>query len=325
MNADLADVARRLTRARVFVTGATGFLGSHLTSALVAAGADVHALVRPAHTARLPPHIVAHEGDLVDRDAVARAVRTAHPRIVFHLAAYGTTPLQVDAERMRAVNLGGTRNVWDAVEGLECRVIATGTCAEYGAVPGAIPEDADCSPVTPYAASVHDAVRHSLIRAADTGIPTTVVRPFGPYGPSDRPERLIPYVVERLLSDATVDVTAGDQLRDYSYVDDQVRALLLAATTEPRSVAAVYNIGSGQPIRVRSLLELVAQTVAPDALKRIAFGARPYRADDAPEMYADVTAARRDLGYSPAIGLEEGIRRTVAWYRAHLPAANHRL
>ena len=110
-------------------------------------------------------------------------------------------------------------------------------------------------------------------------------------------------------------MTSGEQLRDYSYVDDQIRAMLLAATRPLPRIAPVYNIGSGRPIRVRALLEAIARAVAPESIARIDFGARGARAGDPPEMYADVSAAARELEFTPRVSLEEGLRRTVAAYR----------
>jgi nucleoside-diphosphate-sugar epimerase len=156
--------------------------------------------------------------------------------------------------------------------------------------------------------------------AFETGREVVILRPFGPYGPRDRPERLIPYVVSRLIAGEPAEVSDGDQLRDYSFVDDHVRALLLAGTRPLSRVAPVYNIGSGEPIRVRALLEAIAAAVGEGAAGRLVFGARPHRRDDPREMYADASLAARELGYTPAISLPEGLSRTVAWYRARREA-----
>jgi nucleoside-diphosphate-sugar epimerase len=284
---------------RMLVTGARGFLGSHLMPALAAAGANVHAF----------------QGDVTDAAAVRAAVAAVRPHVVYHMAAYGTTPVQRDEARMRDVNVGGIARVWEAIDALPCRIVQTGTCAEYGPAAGPLREDHVCRPATAYPQTVHEAVLFSLDRARRTGRELIVLRPFGPYGPADRPERLVPHVIDGLLSGGRVAVTTGEQRRDYSYVDDHVRALMLAGARSLTDLPAVFNIGSGGPIRVRTLVETIASVVGADAIARVDFGAVPWRATDSSDMFADIGAAQRVLGYEPRVALEDGLSRTVAWHR----------
>lgn len=299
---------------RILVTGATGFLGTHLTRALVHADAAVHTFVRQARGSdgRIHQHI----GDLTDAPSIRAAVRSAKPDVVFHLAAYGTTPVQADTAQMRAVNVGGVQHLWAAAERWPCRIVQTGSSGEYAGKSGALTEADSCQPASPYAATLHEAVMFSRDHALRTGRELVVLRPFGPYGPDDRPARLVPYVIDALLNDRRVWVTAGEQRRDYSYVDDHVTALLAAATVPLVETARVYNIGSGSPIRVRTLVEAIVAAVGEPLIDRVDFGAVPYRSDDLTDRYADVTAARRDLGYAPTVSLAEGLRRTVTAFRA---------
>ena len=285
---------------RVLVTGARGFLGSHLMPALAAEGAAA----------------VAFQGDITDAAAVEAAVSGVRPEVVFHLAAYGTTPIQRDDARIRDVNVGGLERLWNALDRHPCRLVQTGTCGEYGPARGPLAEDHPCRPANAYTQSVHEAVLLSLDRARRTGRDVVILRPFGPFGPGDRPERLVPHVISGLLSGGRVAVTPGEQRRDYSYVSDHMRAFVLAATARLDVMPAVFNIGSGTPIRVRALVELIAALVAPDALARVDFGAVPARPSDMDDMFADPGAARHALGYAPRVPLEDGLARTIAWRRA---------
>jgi nucleoside-diphosphate-sugar epimerase len=310
------DVALRYAGRRVLVTGGTGFLGRHLLCALVGAGAKVHVVVRSAHLDALPPGVEAHQGNLEDRASLVRAVSGADPDCVFHLAAYGTTGAQRDAMLMLRTNVEGTEHLWSAIEGRACRLVQTGTCAEYGSVRGPISETHVCAPRYRYPATMHAAVTLSIAHGFERGREVVILRPFGPFGPHDRPERLIPYVVRRLLDGQRAAVTAGQQLRDYSYVNDHVDAMLRAgALPLPRSVA-VYNVASGEPVTVRRLLELVAAEIDRDAMGLIDFDARPLAQHEPAEMYADISAIAHDLGFAPRTPLRVGIQRTVAAYRA---------
>jgi nucleoside-diphosphate-sugar epimerase len=284
---------------RVLVTGARGFLGSHLMPALAAAGAEAHAF----------------KGDITDAEAVHAEVSAVRPDLVFHMAAYGTTPIQRDEARMRDVNVGGTEHLWDALDRQPCRVVQTGTCGEYGPAVGALAEHHTCRPATAFTRTVHEAVLLSLDRARYSGRELIVLRPFGPYGPGDRSERLVPHVIDGLLSGGRVATTSGQQRRDHSHVSDHILALMLAGTRMLADMPAVFNIGTGRPIRVRDLIETIATIIGDGALARVDFGAVPLRPNDLPDMFADTTAARRLLGYQPAVALEDGLSRTVAWHR----------
>ena len=318
----MADAVNRsaaiFARRRVLVTGGTGFLGSHLLRALVAGGAQVHAIVRRrAADSRVGHGVEFHEADLLNAGALAGALRAADPECVFHLAAYGTTGSQPDEARMLAVNVIGTQNLWGALDGRGCRIVQTGTCGEYGDVRGPIVETQVCQPRFAYPASIHASVTWSQSRGFQTGREVVILRPFGPYGPDDRPERLIPSIIQRLISGQRAPVSAGEQLRDYSHVSDHVRALLLAGSSRLPRPVAVYNVGTGTPITVKALVEMVAHEVGGDAPGRVDFGARPLGQHEPPEMYADASSIARDLGYTAAVDLREGLRRTIAAYRAH--------
>ena len=290
---------------RIFITGARGFLGAHLTRAIAAAGADVHAFA----------------GDVTDGASLRAALMAAQPDVVFHLAAYGTTTAQRDDARMRAVNVGGVEKLWVALDGCRARLVQTGSCAEYAPKNGALTEDDPCVPDSEYARTLHEAVSHSQSVAQRTGREVVVLRPFGPYGPGDRPERLIPFVIDGLLGAGRVAVTAGRQRRDFSYVSDHIAALAAAATVPLAQTGRAYNIGSGHPISVRDLVEKIAGLVGGGAGDRIDYGAAQSRPDDGADRYADTRAAQRDLGVAPEVPLDEGLRLTIRAARESRQAA----
>jgi nucleoside-diphosphate-sugar epimerase len=122
-------------------------------------------------------------------------------------------------------------------------------------------------------------------------------------------------VIERLLDGAAVDVTAGEQVRDYCHVDDHVRAFLRAGVAPLAAPVRVFNVGRGEPLRIRDLLLLLAQAVGGDAAARLRFGALPCRPDETPEMWCSTEAARAELGFRVQVALDDGLRRTVAWHR----------
>lgn len=311
-----------LSGRRVLVTGATGFLGTHLARALARAGAIVHGLRRdPSATTRLPcDEIEWHTGDLTDLESLRAAARESAPGVVFNLAAYGTVFGQKDDELAYRVNVEGSWNLWRALEGIDCRLVHVGTCAEYGVASGQVTEDHACRPTVFYPATKNASVVLLSTLGRQTGREVVSLRPFGPYGSADDPSRVVPSVIISLLKGEEVAVTGGEQLRDYAHVDDHVQALMLAAAAPLARNGAVYNVGGGKVVQLRELIETVARAVSPEAIARVRFGALPYRENELWEMCCDIGAARRELGYSPRVPLEEGVRATVEWYRANLAA-----
>ena len=314
---------RRYAGRRVLVTGGTGFIGTHLLRALVAEGAEVHAIRRSA-TARPRLSVEGVEwltGDLTDRRSLADAVRTADPAVLFNLAAYGTTFDQRDSEEAFRVNVDGAWNLWRALEGSAARLVHAGTCGEYGQARGQVTEDHVCRPTWFYPATKNASVVLLSTLGMQHGRETVCLRPFGPYGEGDDANRVVPHVLLALLRGEEVKVTAGEQLRDYAHVDDHVDAFLLAGAAPLPHPVAIYNTGSGRVITLRELLEAVADAVGPTARSLLRFGATPYRDSEVWEMCCDIGAIRRDLGFAPKVSLSEGLARTAAWFRQHRPVA----
>jgi nucleoside-diphosphate-sugar epimerase len=285
---------------RVFVTGASGFLGAHVVRALKSAGAEVY-------DTRI---------DLLDVSTLRAALAVAEPDCVIHLAAYGARPGERDRDRMFAVNVQGSVNLWSALPSSVRRVVMAGTCVEYAAADALVNEQYPCDPRNAYAASKHAAV--SLLRAfgREEKRQVVVLRPFGPYGPGDDSDRVVPFTLRRLIAGESVPLSHGEQLRDFAFVDDHARAFLLAATSDIPHAAPMYNIGSGEAVTLRSVIEAAADAVDPSARQLLQFGALPYRADEGRVIGADISAARRDLGYQPAVPIADGLVRTVSWMRS---------
>jgi UDP-glucose 4-epimerase len=308
----------------VLVTGATGFLGTHLCRALAAAGARVHALRRhPGGDTRLPvPGIHWHPGEMTDPASNRRAAGAPRPEVVFHLAAYGTAYGQQDEEAAFRVNVEGSLHLFRALEGISARLVAVGSSAEYGRAQGLLREDRACHPTWFYPATKNAAVVLLSTLGRQHGREVVTLRPFGPYGPADNPDRVIPHTLAALLAGREVPLTAGEQVRDFTHVDDCVAAFLAAATRQLPGNGGIYNVGSGRGVRIRDLALALAHAVGPDAAERLRFGAQPYRESEPWEVVGDIAAARADLGYEPRVPLAEGIARTLEEYRRAVPAGS---
>jgi nucleoside-diphosphate-sugar epimerase len=312
-----------LEGARVLITGADGFIGSHVTRRLVSEGAEVHALtsdvssVFPRRLLDLRGTIHIHEGNLMDRGAMDTLARSAKPSHVFHLGAYthvGKSWQRID-ECIQA-NIQGTMNLLQALadQGYE-RFINTGTSEIYGDIDVPFREDAVVNPISPYSVSKYAAERFCRLFQRAYGWPIVMLRPFNAYGPAQSPDRVIPEIIVRALRKEELKMTHGSQTREFNYVEDLADGFVKAATT-PDVEGEVFNIGGGEEISMRdvatTILDVMGNPIEPQ------FGALPERPTEIMRMYCDSSKARERLGWAPRHSLRDGLEKTIDWYRREL-------
>jgi nucleoside-diphosphate-sugar epimerase len=302
----------------LLVTGASGFVGAAVARHAVARGLRVTALVGPSsQLGRLAPHagdLRIVRADVADRDALAAAVARARPDLCIHLAAAGAVVREDDLDLLWAVNALAPGHLARALAAAGCaRLVTAGSSSEYGPVDGPMDEARACAPDDPY--GVAKLAGGLLARAAarETGLQTAHLRLFSVYGPGEDPRRLVSSVTAALLAGRPVDLTPGEQVRDFVHVDDAAEALLHAATA-PGLDGLTANVGTGVQTTVRALCEhLAALTGGGDLLR---FGALPYRDGERFSWRAATGHARAALGWSARIGLDEGLRSMVGALRA---------
>lgn len=313
--------------AKVLVTGAGGFAGSHLVEALVRRGASVRAFVRYnsrgdwghletlADDVRREIEVIA--GDLRDADAVRRAMQPA--QAVFHLAALVGIPYSfVHPREVVETNVLGTLNVLVAAldVGVE-RLVHLSTSEVYGTareVP--MPESHPLNPQSPYAATKvgADMLAASYRRSFD--LPVAIARPFNIYGPRQSARAVIPAVATQALSGDRVEIGAETPTRDFTFVTDTVEGLLRLAQVEPPD--GPVHIGSGKEISIGDLARRIVEIVGRDVdVVPVAERLRPGESE-VERLYCDASRARELLGWEPTVSLTDGLRRTVAWIESHL-------
>ena len=308
---------------RVFITGGTGMVGSALVRRLVGEGGDVTLMVRP-QSSRLRLQDIEDRlrfvvADITDAAAVRQAVAQANPEVVYHLASTSFNPPTTSAATHLSVIAMGTLNLLEAlVDRAHVRVIAAGSVFEYGSG-SRLREEQPPAPDTILGAAKASATLLMQSYAHVHKMETVVLRVFTPYGPWERPGRLIPQAILSALAGENVRMSSGQQQRDYFYIDDLVEAMRLAAE-RPVPPGTVMNICSGRGIPVREVVELVLRLMGNPV--NAVIGALPSRQDEIWESSGDNTVAWRLLGWEPRTGLEDGLRKTIAWFTEHRELAN---
>jgi UDP-glucose 4-epimerase len=297
---------------RVLVTGASGFIGSHLVSRLVGLGAEVHAVSRrPRHSPKGPAW---HIADLTDYEACVELVGTVAPNVVFHLASAVTGARDIDlVVPVMAANQGAAVNLMTAV----AKSAPTATIVLAGSIEEPHQGD-DLTPHSPYAAAKWAASAYARMFSALWDIRASVLQIAMVYGPA-QPDltKLVPYATLALLRGEVPHLSSGTRLVDWVYIDDVVNALLRAAEDD-RAIGKVFDVCSGRLVSIRDTVELLGLIVGGDA--RPEFGAATDRMmDDA--QRGDPRVAEELLGWRASTTLEYGLRRTVAWYADNLVAA----
>ena len=306
----------QLDGTRCLVTGGCGFIGSHLAEALLRLGADVVILddLSSGYRANAPDGTIVIEGSVLDRTALNQAIEGCTH--VFHEAAMVSVPVSLERpQECLRINVLGTQLVCsEAAHAGVRRVVLASSAAAYGNLP-VLPchEDHPPSAWSPYAASkvAGELVLQSAART--TSVSTVSLRYFNVFGERQDPRSpyaaVISAFVDRLRHGLPPTVYGdGSQSRDFVHVANVVQANLLAATNPARFAGDVFNIGTGVRTDLRGLLETLAEILGVEA----AWEHAEPRPGDIMHSLADISSARRTLGYEPDVSFREGIRRLVA-------------
>lgn len=314
---------------RVLVTGAGGFIGSHLVEALVREGCDVRAFVRYNSAGRvgnldlLAPDVRAavdvYFGDLRDAEAVRKSL--AGVEAAFHLGAVISVPYSYQhPEETTAVNVGGALNVLTAARDLGlARVVVASSSEVYGTAQYTpIDEAHPVNPQSPYAASKAGADNLAMSFHRTYGLPVAIVRPFNTYGPRQSERAVVPTIIGQALTRPVVELGALHPRRDLTYVGDTVAGFLCAWRAESRALGQPINLGTGESIRIGDLAALIIRLVGRPVELRSTEARRRPESSEVLDLCSDHRRARDLLGWQPAVSLEEGLRRTITWARDHL-------
>jgi nucleoside-diphosphate-sugar epimerase len=299
-----------LAMKKVLVTGANGFVGRHSLPLLRARGYEIHAISRTARAER-DSEIHWHTADLLDGKQVPEVIERIKPTHLLHLAWY-TEPGKYWAapENLQWLSLSIGLLAAFADNG-GARVVVAGTCAEYEWNEEICSEETSAlRPSTLYGNCKH-ALR--LVLEAYTrqiGLSSAWARLFFPYGPHERPDRFIPSVICALLENEVARCSHGNQQRDFLFVEDAAAALVALLES---NVSGPINIASGQAIALKDIASKIGELLGRTELIR--WGAIPAATGEPQLLVADVRRLRQEVGWRPEFTLDQGLAKTVRWWK----------
>ena len=305
---------------KVLLTGASGFIGSHLARLLIASGQSVTAILKPSSSrwriADLPASLRVLECDISDRAYLTDQLARDLPDVCIHLAWHGWSGPSLIAEENLS-SLAASVEFLRAIADAGCpRFVGVGTCFEYDTAAGTLSESTPARPK-----DLYGVCKHSLWLAAQALSPIAKMdvawaRVFLVYGPFDDERRLVPSLALSLIRGEAARTTPGEQIRDIMHVEDAASAIWAIARS--RHTGEV-NVASGVPVKVADIARCIGDIVGRPELLHI--GALPYRASDPAVLVADTTVLRQTIGWAPRYDLAAGLDQTLAWWRAYEAAS----
>ncbi len=322
---------------KVLITGADGFIGSHLTEALVSRGARVTALAAynsfDSHgwlddlPSSVQSSMIRLRGDVRDPAFMRRIV--GGQDIVFHLAALIAIPHSyVAAQSYVETNIAGTLNVLEAARESDVqRVVHTSTSEVYGtALTVPIGENHPLQGQSPYSASKIGADMMAEAYARSFGLRVAILRPFNTFGPRQSERAIIPTAIRQMVDPGcrAVKVGALTTVRDFTYVEDTVAAFLAIGSSRSIAFGQPYNAGSGRTVSIREMIDIVGNITGCDkAIHQEDTRLRPDNSEVL-VLQADASRISADTGWRPSVSFREGLVRTVEWWRRRLAAGKVR-
>ena len=307
----MSNSIEQLSGKKVLITGASGFLGSHLCERLCENNVEIHAISRTERTSHRNSLQWWH-GNMEDIEVAQHLFHTIKPDVVFHLSGMvtGAAGAELVLPTFNSL-LVTTVNILTTSAKTGCdRVISIASLEE--------PESGqnEATPISPYAAakwasSAYSRMFHQLYQT-----PIVLVRPFMTYGPGQNVHKIIPSVTLSLLQSEAPKLASGQRQVDWIYIDDVISGMLAAAQV-PHVEGCTFDLGSGALVSIRSVVQQLTNLVNPQI--EPLFGALPDRPVEKVRV-ANTAYSYEKLGWQPVISLEAGLEHTVNWYRQQLPA-----
>ena len=311
---------KHLNKKRVLVTGGAGFIGSHMVSRLLKLGSKVTTIVKYNSIIDSPRlnniwrKINIIEADLRNSDSVMQLKKDSFD-LIFHFAAYNHVGDSFKHIRENIdSNLVSTINLLNHGPKFK-KFVHIGSSEIYGNQKNIPFKSKNMpNPMSPYALTKYASELYSVIKSRETNFNLICLRPFNTFGPYQSEKAIIPELVIKCLTNRSIDTTKGTQIREFNYIDNIINGILLIEKKISNHRDPI-NIGSNKPIKIRDLVKKIKKLT--NSNSKIKFGALKYRPNEIWKMQADISLLKK-IGYKQSINFEQGLKRTIKWYRNFL-------
>jgi nucleoside-diphosphate-sugar epimerase len=307
-----------LQKRSVLITGATGFIGSNLTRHLVKLGAKPHVILRGvSDTWRIKDilsNIDPHHCDVTDKNGIEALIKEIKPKVIFHTAIYGGFPSQKDDKKISDVNFNGTVNLVNACAKIDYELfVNTGSSSEYGIKDQPMKETDATEPLNDYGRSKAAATEYCRAAAEKDKKPIVTLRLFSPYGYFEDRGRLIPSVILSCLNGTTPKCSSPSSVRDFVFIEDVIDAYIKALELSDKISGEVINVGGGHQHAVGDVVDKIMEIIG---YKNGAEWNTITNPRTEPKMWqADISKARHLIGWQPKNRMDEGLEKTVRWFK----------
>ncbi len=314
---------KSLNEKKFLITGGLGFVGINLVSKLLENGIkpivfDFHNDLSKLDFDYIPfqlDQIEYYNVNVGNQSELFEQIRKLDFDIVVHLASMtNLTKDFVFARKSIQINIIGTINLLEVVSDKQLMsFIYVSTSDVYGELDPPFKESQKIQPASPYSVSKAAAEMYALLFQKTVKIPVTILRSFNLFGKYQRPIRITPIIIDKLLKQEIVELTLGEQKRELNFVENLLDAIYLSIIKK-ESVGKIINIGNGKSHSIRNIAELIANKLQrKDLLK---FGAIPYRPNEIWDMYCDNSLSKEILDWTPKTSLEDGLDITIEWFKS---------
>ena len=304
---------------KALVTGGSGFIGSNLCRRLLDENFEVSLISRKSsglwRINDIKKDLNFYNADLMQLPKLCKVVKKTKPDFIFHLAAYGAYPrMQKDEKKILETNFLGTSNLLKASLYADVRCfVNTGSSSEYGRKSSAMKESDLLEPDTYYGICKAASTMLSADFARKNSRNIVTLRPFSAYGYYEESFRLVPYAIMRCLKDEDLKLTSGEQKRDFVFMEDVVDSYICATKLE-KQYGTIFNVGSGEDITIKETCTIIKNTSK--SKSRLLFGSVEKESFESGLSWkADTSSSRKKLKWAARTGIEEGIAKTVEWFK----------
>ena len=304
----------------VLVTGASGFIGKNLVDRLLKEKVNVYVLLRKPIVDYKKEIGVNPKINYVFFDDIKlhNMMHLPEMDVCFNLAGYGIDYKDRDIDQMIEGNIRFLLQLIQFSKYNKTKLIVnTGSGAEYGIIEGKkISEKDIMQPQSLYGISKFCGFKMGNLYAKENGVEIVTVRPFGVYGPGEKEHRLVPQLIRSLEEEKTLEMTLGEQIRDYIYIDDLIDAYIKIAKSPNKDIYGVYNVCSSEGISVKEIANIIEEIYGlENKHSKFKFGSIPYRIDEIMYYVGDNTKILNEIGWKPSTDIRDGLKKMIEWWK----------